>query len=228
MPHITCAGTKYPPPPTLSSSLPKTKQTKDPHGDSVFSYCPSYPAAIAFSVLFGIIFLVHLTLASYYRKRFCWVICMGALWETGGFIFRVLNIIHPTSDGLATGSQLLILLSPLWINAFAYMILGRMVYYWIPDKKVWKIKARSLSKWFVWLDICSFIVQGAGGSLLSSTDTKTMNLGIHICKYLLSMTCVDEGELSANNADEKIWAVLECRNSLSSCSSCSQSYSTET
>lgn len=172
----------------------------DPHSSSaVFSYCPSYPASIAFSAIFGLICLAHLSLAVLYRKSFCWVICMGALvynqqlllakaktnmpqWETGGFIFRTLTILHPTSSSLDTASQLLVLLSPLWVNAFAYMVLGRMVYYWIPSKKLWIFKARSLSKWFVWLDICSFLVQGVGGSFLSSNDESSMKLGKYICE----------------------------------------------
>lgn len=84
---------------------------------------------------------------------------MGAAWEAIGFALRILNIMYPTSNHLAVGSQLLILLSPLWVNAFVYMLLGRMVYYWIPDQKVWKVKARTLTQMFVAWDIMSFIVR---------------------------------------------------------------------
>jgi hypothetical protein len=103
---------------------------------------------------------------------------MASTWETAAFILRSLGSQHQQSSAYATASQLLFLLAPLWINAFVYMTAGRLIYYLHPERKIWKFKAISLGKWFVWLDIFSFVVQGAGGMLLNpGNDAKTMDAG---------------------------------------------------
>ena len=156
----------------------------DPNSnDAVFSYCPSQGASILFTILFGLTTIAHITQAIVYKKRFCWVIITGTTWETAGFIFRTLATYNQTSQGYMITSQLFILLAPLWINAFDYMTLGRMVHFFLPDQKVWGIKAKRLTLIFVLLDIGSFIMQGIGGSMLSGENSHdTEMLGIHICQ----------------------------------------------
>jgi hypothetical protein len=81
----------------------------------------------------------------------------------------------------ATVSQILVLLAPMWINAFDYMLLGRMVYFFVPEKKIWKIKGIKIAKIFVWLDILSFLTQLGGGVLISPGESEsTQMLGIHL------------------------------------------------
>jgi hypothetical protein len=61
------------------------------------------------------------------------------------------------------------------------MTTARLVHYLIPDKRVAGIKASSLTKYFVLADIASFIVQAAGGSMLSGNPpASTMKLGMDI------------------------------------------------
>jgi hypothetical protein len=143
-----------------------------------WSYSPSFAAAITFSILFGILTLAHLTLAITYRKRFCWVIIMASAWETTSFILRSLGSRNQQNEAYSISSQLFFLLAPLWINAFVYMTAGRLIYFLHPDKKIWGFKAISLGKWFVLLDIFSFIVQGIGGMMTNpGNDAKTMDAG---------------------------------------------------
>ncbi|OAK96346.1 hypothetical protein IQ06DRAFT_230184 [Phaeosphaeriaceae sp. SRC1lsM3a] len=143
-----------------------------------WSYSPSEPAALALSVLFGLLTLAHLILAIIFRKRFCWVIVMASAWETAAFVLRALGARNQQNQTLAIASQLFFLLAPLWINAFVYMTAGRLIYMLHPDKKIWGFKAMSLGKWFVWLDVFSFIVQGTGGSMLNpGNDANTQDAG---------------------------------------------------
>ncbi|KAG9504856.1 hypothetical protein J7337_004835 [Fusarium musae] len=51
------------------------------------------------------------------------------------------------------------------VNAYAYMTLGRMVYYFIPSQSLLHMPAATLAAIFVGLDILSFIVQLIGGSM---------------------------------------------------------------
>ena len=106
---------------------------------------------------------------------------MAAAWETAGYAFRIVSVTKQMNSEVATAQQLLILLAPLWINAFAYMVLGRMIHFFLTPDKVMGIRARSVTKMFVWFDIFSFIVQLIGGLMTNSTNpVKTQKLGIHI------------------------------------------------
>ncbi|EGO03666.1 hypothetical protein SERLA73DRAFT_46678, partial [Serpula lacrymans var. lacrymans S7.3] len=145
-----------------------------------YLYCASFPAAVLFSVLFGLVTILHIIQGFYYRKRFTWVIVMAGIWQTIGLVTRTLSTLDQSQSTYAIPSQLLILLSPLWINAFDYMLLGRMAYYFLPDHKIAGMRADKLARWFVLADITAFIVQGAGGSLTTSTDSTTLMLGVHI------------------------------------------------
>lgn len=68
-------------------------------------------------------------------------------------IMRTYSTIDQTKSGTTAASQLLVLLAPLWMNAFVYMIFGRMVYYYLPERKVVGIRAERLALIFIWLDV---------------------------------------------------------------------------
>lgn len=78
---------------------------------------------------------------------------MGALWETAAFIIRILAIQNQSSQGLYTPQFVLILIAPLWINAFDYMVLGRMVHYFLPGRRILGFKPQRMALVFVLLDI---------------------------------------------------------------------------
>lgn len=106
-----------------------------------------------FTVLFGLAAAFHLYQGIRYRKPFTWVIIVAATWELLGFIFRLISAQNPTNLAYYIVQILLVLTAPIWINAFLYMVLGRMVHFFIPDHKVLGVKARSLTACFVSLDI---------------------------------------------------------------------------
>ncbi|KPI38704.1 Protoporphyrin uptake protein 1 [Cyphellophora attinorum] len=151
--------------------------------DTLWLYCPSFPAAIAYSVLFGLTTTAHLVQAFIHRKPFAWVLIMGSLWETAGYILRILAVIDQRSETYQTYQQLLIILAPLWINAFCYMVLGRMLHCFLPpgEDKVWGVRARKIALLFVWGDVFSFIIQLGGGLMINNEyGAKTVRLGINI------------------------------------------------
>jgi hypothetical protein len=78
---------------------------------------------------------------------------MGAIWETASFVIRIISIQYPTSQGAYDPSFILFLLAPLWINAFDYMLLGRMVYHYLPNKRLFGIRAERMTMCFVLLDL---------------------------------------------------------------------------
>jgi hypothetical protein len=76
-------------------------------------YFPNFAIAIAFSVLFGVLTIVHLCQAVVYRNSFCWIIVMAALWETGAYAFRAVGSRFQQSSGIATVAQILVLVAPI-------------------------------------------------------------------------------------------------------------------
>jgi hypothetical protein len=149
--------------------------------NALYLYKPSFSAAVAFAVLFGLLTIVHIFLAIFHRKSFCWVIIMGAIWELASFILRTLGTRDQQNEAYATASTLLFLLAPLWINAFVYMTAGRLVYFLHPKKRLWGIEAVKMGRWFVWLDILSFIVQAAGGLMMNQENgAKVIEIGKNV------------------------------------------------
>ena len=60
------------------------------------------------------------------------------------------------------------------------MTAGRMIWYFLPEKQIYRVKATSLTKYFVWADFITFLIQASGGSLLSSQDGSTIKIGQHV------------------------------------------------
>ncbi len=111
---------------------------------------------------------------------------MGSLWETIAFAIHALGARDQQQIGFATVWNVLFLLAPLWINAFAYMTFARMVLYWHPGGKVAGLRATAIAKWFVLADILSFIIQGVGGIMASPSSTaEIVKVGLNI--YLSGM-----------------------------------------
>ncbi|KFY78699.1 hypothetical protein V499_02192 [Pseudogymnoascus sp. VKM F-103] len=102
-----------------------------------WAFCPSTPPAIVFTVLFAITTFAHLSQAIFYKKAYCWVIVGSAFIQT---------------------------IAPLFTNAFVYMVMGRMIWNYIPSAKLYRITAWRFSAFFVIFDIIALIIQVAGAS----------------------------------------------------------------
>ena len=170
--------------PSCTSAVPGQYGYVPPDAcNAQWAYSPSFAAAVTFSTFFGILTLAHITLAILFRKSFCWVMIMGVGWEFLSFILRALGAHDQQNQGYAFSSTLLFLLAPLWINAYVYMTAGRLIWTYHPEKKVWGFKAIGLGKYFVWLDIISFLIQAVGGTMLSpggSADTMKTGKDIYM------------------------------------------------
>ena len=61
------------------------------------------------------------------------------------------------------------------------MVLGRMIHFFLPEKDIFGIKAASVAKYFVWLDVLSFSVQIVGGVMISTNGSASIILdGTHV------------------------------------------------
>ncbi|MCJ1318600.1 hypothetical protein MMC15_003930 [Xylographa vitiligo] len=149
--------------------------------NALYKFYPSFATALIFSIFFGVVTLLHIGQAAGHKKPFCWVIIMGGLWETGSFITRTFSTRAQQETGLALTSELLVLLAPLWINAFDYMVLGRMMHFFLPAHSLLGIRASVLALCFVALDIVSFVIQLVGGAMGGTGAPPEQILkGVHI------------------------------------------------
>ena len=138
-------------------------------------YCPSFTAATAFSAAFGLSTLIHILQAFIYRKKFAIVAITGALWETLGYIFRTLSVTRQLDPAYYDVQALFLLLAPLWINAYVYMVVGRMAHFYLFNDRIFGLKARHFTIVFVLFDITCFGVQvaGATAALIALTAAQT-------------------------------------------------------
>jgi len=169
-------------------TMPPGKNGNVPPGacNSYYNFDPQPEPAIAVSVLFAILTVAHVVEAFVFKKRYTWVLIMGALWETLGFVLHAVGARDQQNIGFATGHAILYLLAPLWINAFVYMTLSRMVFFYLPTQKIGPLHATGMSKWFVLADILTFLVQAAGGIMASpGGDPNTVKIGLKV--YLVGL-----------------------------------------
>ncbi|PKS09264.1 hypothetical protein jhhlp_003878 [Lomentospora prolificans] len=138
--------------------------------NSYYLFEPNFAGNVAFAVMLGLTTAIHIVQAAVYKKKYCWVLIMGCAWESSAFVLRAAGAHNQQQLTFVVLGTLLLLLAPLWINAFLYMTVARLIHYMLPSQKVLGFRASLLTKLFVWLDILSFLVQGAGGSLLSNQD----------------------------------------------------------
>lgn len=107
---------------------------------------------------------------------------MGGIWQTAAFVFRDLSVLVQANKNWYQYQFILVLLAPLWVNAFVYMVMGRMVWNFLPAQKIFGIRATRVTLCFLLLDIIAFIIQAIGVVLASSQNAKpaTLLLGLHI------------------------------------------------
>lgn len=106
---------------------------------------------------------------------------MGGIWETASFALRAVGQRNQQLQVISTLSTLLLLLSQLWINAFAYVTAGRLIHCFSPTHAALGIRAIKIGQIFVGCDIISFIVQIIGGLLLMpGNNVDSIRLGLKI------------------------------------------------
>ena len=110
-------------------------------------------ASILFASLFGLTLFGHCWQAFYYRATYTWVLIMSAIWQTLAFIIRCIGIKNPTNEVINNITYCLVLLAPLWNNAFCFMVMARLVHMFMPLHRIFRLKGSVLAVLFVCLVI---------------------------------------------------------------------------
>ncbi|CAK7243880.1 MAG: hypothetical protein STHCBS139747_005410 [Sporothrix thermara] len=141
--------------------------------NTMWTFCPNLGASIFFLVLFASTTALHVLQATHYRKPYCWVIVMSTFWQLLTYIFRTVSILAPASFGDYAAWFVLILVAPLWTNAFTYMVFGRLVHNYTPYQKLWGLPASKFGFVFVSLDIIALVIQIYGAATATARDIPT-------------------------------------------------------
>lgn len=118
-----------------------------------WNLCPNIGAAYAFCIFFALTMIAHIVQGILYRKSYTWVIIGSALLQVLTCAFRIASIESPASLADFAAWFVIILIAPLWTNAFVYMVMGRMIFNFTPDGKLLGLSARWYGLIFVLLDI---------------------------------------------------------------------------
>lgn len=144
-----------------------------------YYYEPSLPAAIIFIVLFGLATLLHAFQMFKTRTWFMVPFLIGGIFETIGYIGRVLSASEnpgPYNLGPYIIQAVLLLVAPALFAASIYMELARIVHMVDADKHLF-IRRSWLTKIFVIGDVFSFLLQASGAGLLASGNVDTIDTG---------------------------------------------------
>ncbi|KAF7958870.1 hypothetical protein EAE96_002399 [Botrytis aclada] len=147
-----------------------------------WSFCPNVGAAYLFTILFVLTTVVHLAQAISHRQAYCWVVVASGLAQTLAYVFRGTSIKSPASFGDYAAWFILILIAPLFTNAFTYMVMGRMIWNYVTDATIWKITAWRFGLYFVILDMVALLIQIYGAATASSDNATTSEIldGLHV------------------------------------------------
>ncbi|GAB7366757.1 hypothetical protein MBLNU230_g0711t2 [Neophaeotheca triangularis] len=148
-------------------------------GFQYYHYDPSLPAAVIFVILFFL--TTALQTYQFIRTRTWFLIpfWIGGLFETVGYIGRAISS-QETPDwtlGPYIIQSILLLVAPALFAASVYMTLGRICLMVEGDHAL-LVRRKWTTKFFVAGDVISFLMQAAGGGLMSQAENADMGSNI--------------------------------------------------
>ena len=142
----------------------------------LYRYIPSLALGIVAALVFGLLTAAHIYRMFRSRSWFCIPFIVGGLFETIGYIGRVLS--HSDNEALTPYiiQSLLILLAPALYAASIYMTLGRIIMaVRAPHHSI--IPIRWQTRLFVCGDVLAFLTQMSGGGIQASGNLSSFHTG---------------------------------------------------
>ncbi|KAJ3497985.1 hypothetical protein NLG97_g1481 [Lecanicillium saksenae] len=140
---------------------------------SIWVYSPSFPLAVVGCVVYCLLFIAT-TYTSWIKHRawFFSTVVVGAAVEVAGYVCRVYSAKNQTVLAPYVLTLTLTVLAPVFIAAGNYLLISRLILSVLPAShhRILGIAGRLLTPIFVTFDILSFIVQGNGSAIASSSN----------------------------------------------------------
>ncbi|EHL01200.1 putative Sphingoid long-chain base transporter RSB1 [Glarea lozoyensis 74030] len=143
-------------------------------------YLPTIPGNAIFAGLFGLFIIVQLFLGIKHKTwGFMTALCMGLVLECVGYIARVLMHDDPFNGDWFLMSLVVLTIAPAFITAGVYLCLARIIS--VYGEHLSRFKPRTYTIVFVTCDFICLVLQGLGGGIAASADTKkSSDLGKNI------------------------------------------------
>jgi RTA1 like protein len=151
----------------------------DEYEFKLYRYVPSLPVAVTVAAIFGILTLAHLYRMYRWRSWFCIPFIIGGIFETVGYIGRILSHFDNEKVSYFIIQSLPILLGPALFAASIYMTLGRIIQA-VQAAHLSIIPIRWQTRLFVCGDVISFLTQMTGGGVQATGSLSSMKTGENI------------------------------------------------
>ncbi|KAJ5150884.1 RTA1 domain protein [Penicillium canariense] len=152
--------------------------------ENIYSYSPSLPASVLFTILYFFPFIYHLYVTvfapcrgRYNRAGHFIPLLIGAFLEVIGYAVRSASVEEPSSIPLYAVSATLIVIAPVFVCASLYLLMDRLIWTRSDDQAREKpasfrfvLRRPWLPRIFVTLDILSCLTQASGSSIASAGD----------------------------------------------------------
>ncbi|KAJ5715702.1 uncharacterized protein N7483_012883 [Penicillium malachiteum] len=139
----------------------------------LYHYTPTVIGAVLFAALFLLSTVFHLYQRVRTHAKYFNPFIVGGIFQVIGYGARAVSHFHTTLTTLYAMQTLFILLAPTLYAASIYMVLGRVIKS-IKGEHLSYVPVRFMTKIFVMGDVTSFILQGAGGGVMSSSGSSNL------------------------------------------------------
>ncbi|KAK0197507.1 RTA1 like protein [Armillaria mellea] len=143
----------------------------------LYHYTPSAVAAVIFAAIFFLSSIIHIWRIVKTRSWYFSAIVVGGLMEGVGYIGRLMSHSDPKALSPYIMQTLLLLVAPALFAAAIYVVLGRIIRM-LHAERFSLIRINWLTKFFVFGDVISFLLQSGGGGIMSSAkDDSKQKIG---------------------------------------------------
>ncbi|KAL2838118.1 RTA-like protein [Aspergillus pseudoustus] len=142
----------------------------------LYHYTPNLPCAILLAVLFALTTVLHLYQRIKAHSKYFNPFIVGGIFQVVGYGARAGSHFNTDSTLLYAIQSLLILLAPTLYAASIYMVLGRIITF-LHGEHLSYIPVKWMTKVFVAGDVLSFILQAAGGGIMTNGSKNTVKIG---------------------------------------------------
>ncbi|KAH7039905.1 putative RTA1 domain protein [Microdochium trichocladiopsis] len=144
------------------------------------TYTPSLGGNIAYAVILGLILVAQLGLGIRYKTWGFMVGMVGGLaLEVVGYAGRIPLHYNPFKFDPFLQQLICLTIAPAFLSASIYLCLARIVVAYGPETS--RLKPRTYTYIFVTCDFISLVLQGGGGGITATANTKATNdMGVNI------------------------------------------------
>ncbi|KAJ5309574.1 uncharacterized protein N7443_002035 [Penicillium atrosanguineum] len=142
----------------------------------LYHYTPTLAGAVIFAALFSLTTALHLFQRIRTHTKYFTPFIVGGIFQIIGYGARAVSHFHTQNTTIYAMQNLFVLLAPTLYAASIYMVLGRIIIF-LHGQHLSFVPVQLMTKIFVLGDVLSFLLQGAGGGIMSSSLQNSMVIG---------------------------------------------------